>query len=181
VAPGTTVPINTVVAVIAGEGEAGRDGGARSDPRPVEFQIEGERPATVPTPAPPPPPAPPEKPRAEMTAEELRLTRSSPVVRKIAAEHQVDIRQVPGTGIGGRVTKQDILGALETRAAAPAPAALRPAPTDPARGLLRGAGAVARGRPRRGRPMSPIRARPPSTWCSRSAPRPTSPRSSRST
>jgi pyruvate dehydrogenase E2 component (dihydrolipoamide acetyltransferase) len=50
-----------------------------------------------------------------MTPEELRQTRSSPVVRKIAAEHNVDIRQIPGTGIAGRVTKQDILGHIETR------------------------------------------------------------------
>ena len=80
----------------------------------------------TPAPAPPSPPAAPEKPRSEMTVDELRQTRSSPVVRKIAAEHNVDIRQVPGTGIAGRVTKQDILGHLETRPAeqaAPAPAA----------------------------------------------------------
>jgi 2-oxoglutarate dehydrogenase E2 component (dihydrolipoamide succinyltransferase) len=51
-----------------------------------------------------------------MTVEELRQTRSSPVVRKIAAEHQVDISQVPGTGISGRVTKQDILTHIEGRA-----------------------------------------------------------------
>jgi 2-oxoglutarate dehydrogenase E2 component (dihydrolipoamide succinyltransferase) len=51
-----------------------------------------------------------------MTADELRLTRSSPVVRKIAAEHHVDIREIPGTGIGGRVTKQDILGHLGEQA-----------------------------------------------------------------
>jgi 2-oxoglutarate dehydrogenase E2 component (dihydrolipoamide succinyltransferase) len=140
VAPGTTVPIHTVVAVIAGEGEAvpaAEPAAAPAPPAPpapapthvpVEFQIEGERPAPVPPPAPAPPPAAPEKPRSEMTAEELRLTRSSPVVRKIAAEHQVDIRQVPGTGIGGRVTKQDILGALESRPAAPAPAVSAPGP-----------------------------------------------------
>ena len=63
-----------------------------------------------------------------MTAEELRLTRSSPVVRKIAAEHQVDIRAIPGTGIGGRVTKQDILGHIETRPDTPAPAEAAAAP-----------------------------------------------------
>jgi 2-oxoglutarate dehydrogenase E2 component (dihydrolipoamide succinyltransferase) len=59
-----------------------------------------------------------------MTVDELRQTRSSPVVRKIAAEHNVDIRQIPGTGIAGRVTKTDILGHIETRpaeAAAPEP------------------------------------------------------------
>jgi pyruvate dehydrogenase E2 component (dihydrolipoamide acetyltransferase) len=100
---------------------------------PVEYQIEGERPAAIPTGRPPEPPgaAPAEKPRSEMTAEELRLTRSSPVVRKIAAEHDVDIRQIPGTGIGGRVTKQDILGHIEQRASAPALQAA-PAPTAPA-------------------------------------------------
>jgi len=73
-----------------------------------------------------------------MTVEDLRHTRSSPVVRKIAAEHNVDITAIPGTGISGRVTKQDILGHLETKAApatAPAPAAPPPArpaaPTTP--------------------------------------------------
>jgi pyruvate dehydrogenase E2 component (dihydrolipoamide acetyltransferase) len=88
----------------------------------VAFQIEGE------TQAPARPSAPEvEKPRGEMTAEELRLTRSSPVVRKIAAEHQVDIRTVPGTGIGGRVTKQDILGHIETRPDSAAPTETAPA------------------------------------------------------
>jgi pyruvate dehydrogenase E2 component (dihydrolipoamide acetyltransferase) len=106
---------------------------------PVDYEIEGEAPppvspvppgadetqeippahASEPTPAPEPAPKPApevEKPRGEMTAEELRLTRSSPVVRKIAAEHHVDIREIPGTGIGGRVTKQDILGHIGSQA-----------------------------------------------------------------
>jgi 2-oxoglutarate dehydrogenase E2 component (dihydrolipoamide succinyltransferase) len=85
------------------------------------FQLEGEAPPAI-TPALPEQPhgrAPEERPRAEMSAEELRLTRSSPVVRKIAAEHHLDIREIPGTGIGGRVTKQDILGHIEGRPAAP--------------------------------------------------------------
>ena len=66
-----------------------------------------------------------------MTADELRQARSSPVVRRIAAEHQVDIGAVAGTGIGGRVTKDDILGHIEGRTApAPAPTpAARVAPT----------------------------------------------------
>ncbi len=68
-----------------------------------------------------------------MTVEELRQTRSSPVVRRIAAEHNVDIRDIPGTGISGRVTKQDILTHLESRppeSAVPttAPVAEAPAP-----------------------------------------------------
>jgi len=161
VAPGTTVPVNTVVAVVAAEGEAAEappapepappsppspppsEARLQAAPPPVEYQIEGERPAP-PAPAAPPPPAeptpppppareapPPETPRSEMTPDELRLTRSSPVVRKIAAEHHVDIRSIPGTGIGGRVTKQDILGHIEHSAppeATPPPAHQPPAP-----------------------------------------------------
>ena len=69
-----------------------------------------------------PAPAVAEKPRPETTVDELRRTRSSPVVRKIAAEHNVDIREIPGTGISGRVTKQDILGHIETRPSEPATA-----------------------------------------------------------
>ena len=48
--------------------------------------------------------------------EELRRQKSSPLVRRIAAEHNVDIRQINGTGISGRVTKNDILGYIETGA-----------------------------------------------------------------
>jgi 2-oxoglutarate dehydrogenase E2 component (dihydrolipoamide succinyltransferase) len=143
VAPGTTVAVNTVVGVIAAEGEApatappvaAEPPTAKVEPTlltahatvpapaapaapPVEYRIEGEAPPTA------LPPEAEDKPRSEMTADELRLTRSSPVVRKIAAEHQLDIREIPGTGIGGRVTKQDILGVIESKAApAGAPAA----------------------------------------------------------
>jgi 2-oxoglutarate dehydrogenase E2 component (dihydrolipoamide succinyltransferase) len=133
VAPGTTVPINTVVGVIAAERETQAPPIPQPappepavPPPPVVYHIEGER-----QPHGSPDAHNLEKPRAEMTAEELRLTRSSPVVRKIAAEHQVDIRGIPGTGIGGRVTKQDILGHIEGRpAAAPAPQTpAAPAPT----------------------------------------------------
>ncbi len=50
---------------------------------------------------------------ATKTAEELRLTRSSPVVRRLAAEHEVSLGEISGTGIGGRVTKKDILAFVE--------------------------------------------------------------------
>ncbi|HEV8043751.1 MAG TPA: dihydrolipoamide acetyltransferase family protein, partial [Rubrobacter sp.] len=50
-------------------------------------------------------------------AETLRLTRSSPVVRRLAAEHDVQIAEIPGTGTGGRVTKKDIEGYIEQRGA----------------------------------------------------------------
>src|ERR687894_2251558 len=53
-------------------------------------------------------------------AETLRLQRSSPVVRRLAEEHGVDISEISGTGIGGRVTKKDIESYIEEREAAPA-------------------------------------------------------------
>ena len=65
------------------------------------------------------------------TAEELRKTKSSPLVRKIAQEHGVDIAKLDGTGLSGRVTKNDILSFIESGAPAPARAAA-PAPAAPA-------------------------------------------------
>jgi 2-oxoisovalerate dehydrogenase E2 component (dihydrolipoyl transacylase) len=50
-------------------------------------------------------------------AETLRLTRSSPVVRRLAEEHGVEIAEIPGTGTGGRVTRKDIEGYIEKRGA----------------------------------------------------------------
>src|SRR5438045_4018290 len=118
VEPGATVPINTVVAII-GEGDVAAatpapptvtavPGSAPTGSCPARPPTPPSAPAAAPSPA-MPPPAPPapaaqtasataatEKPKAEMTPDELRQTRSSPVVRKIAAEHNVDIRQVPG-------------------------------------------------------------------------------------
>jgi 2-oxoglutarate dehydrogenase E2 component (dihydrolipoamide succinyltransferase) len=137
VPPGTTVPVSSVVGRIVEEGQ--EPASAPAPPVPAaDYRLEDERPtipvapivpeAPAPVPASPPPvaePAPLPTPSApaEMTADELRQARSSPVVRRIAAEHQVDIGAVPGTGIGGRVTKQDILAHIEReqKPAAPAP------------------------------------------------------------
>ncbi len=94
-----------------------------------------------------------------MTVDELRQTRSSPVVRRIAAEHNLDIREIPGTGIAGRVTKQDILGHIESRWEGPAPekAAASPPPTAAAAPPAPGAPSFARGARTQVVPMSPIR------------------------
>jgi pyruvate dehydrogenase E2 component (dihydrolipoamide acetyltransferase) len=54
--------------------------------------------------------------RAAQSAEELRRTRSSPLVRNIAREHGIDISQLEGTGMSGRVTKNDILSFIESGA-----------------------------------------------------------------
>jgi len=60
--------------------------------------------------------------------------KSSPLVRRIAKEHRVDLALVPGTGLGGRVTKDDILGYLNggPPPAAPKAAVQAPAPQQPA-------------------------------------------------
>jgi len=81
-----------------------------------------------------PPAGPPGDGGGERTVEELRRTRSSPLVRKIASEHNIDISRVEGTGASGRVTKNDILSFIEsggpaaTETAAPAPAMRDTAP-----------------------------------------------------
>jgi 2-oxoglutarate dehydrogenase E2 component (dihydrolipoamide succinyltransferase) len=66
---------------------------------------------------------------SDETAEERLRRKSTPVVRKIAAEHGVDLAAVEGTGHAGRVTKQDILSFIESGKAIQAPAApISPAP-----------------------------------------------------
>src|SRR6266545_1207124 len=112
---GQTVAVNSVVARIAGEGQAQ---------------------AAAPAPPPPSPQQPSnqatKQPEKVTTLEERRRTKSSPLVRKIAAENNVDISQIQGSGVSGRVTKNDILAAINVgpppSAAAAGPA---PAPTKP--------------------------------------------------
>jgi 2-oxoglutarate dehydrogenase E2 component (dihydrolipoamide succinyltransferase) len=53
----------------------------------------------------------------EKSAEELRRTKSSPLVRNIAKEHGIDLSRIPGSGMSGRVTKKDILSFIESGAA----------------------------------------------------------------
>ena len=65
--------------------------------------------------------------------------KSSPLVRRIAKEHNIDIGRIQGSGIGGRVTKQDILTFIDSGAAA-APIAARPAAEHPAVPVTRSVG-----------------------------------------
>ncbi len=115
VAAGATVEVGTVVAYID------PDGGAAAAPVPVPAAAE---PAAVPPASAavaPVAPQPAATTGVEDSAEERLRTRSTPVVRKIAEEHGIDIASVTGTGHAGRVTKQDILGFIETGAPTPAP------------------------------------------------------------
>jgi pyruvate dehydrogenase E2 component (dihydrolipoamide acetyltransferase) len=109
---GSTVSINTVVAVIGGA--AGKPAAAPSTP--------AAAPASVSAPAPQP---------VAASASETERLRSSPLVRKIAKDNNVDLAQIPGSGASGRITKADILGHLEQgpklTVAAPQPVA-KPAP-----------------------------------------------------
>jgi pyruvate dehydrogenase E2 component (dihydrolipoyllysine-residue acetyltransferase) len=133
---GETVPVNSVVAVIrqATEKEAEKPAGKATGvvTRPPE---PAPSPASAPAPAaPPPPPAvPAEKPAADAEAvEDVIRQRSSPLVRKIAKDHHIDISTIAGTGIAGRVTKRDILDVIaRSDASASAPAAPTAAPAAP--------------------------------------------------
>jgi 2-oxoglutarate dehydrogenase E2 component (dihydrolipoamide succinyltransferase) len=82
----------------------------------VEQAGRAQSPASAPTPAPPTASGAGGN-GGEQTAEELRRTRSSPLVRNIAREHGIDISRLEGTGASGRVTKNDILSFIESGAA----------------------------------------------------------------
>ncbi|HUO60894.1 MAG TPA: 2-oxoglutarate dehydrogenase, E2 component, dihydrolipoamide succinyltransferase [Candidatus Acidoferrales bacterium] len=120
---GTTVQVNSVVAVIGGAAGAAQ---AAPTPAPAPMAI-----AAASTQA----PAQVAAKQGVTAAEDELGVRSSPLVRKIAKENNVDLRQVPGTGAGGRVTKEDILAFLEKHpagAAQPAAVPVAPAVTQPA-------------------------------------------------
>jgi len=169
---GDTVEVNTVVAVLDGNGTAPSAPAAPAQEAKSAAPTPTPAPETKPAAPPDPTPAPrsevapvattsqpavsePEatdlraksatpavapSPSAESTAEELRRTKSSPLVRKIAQEHGVDISQLEGTGLSGRVTKNDILSFIESgssgvaqqKAAAPVTTPAAPAPSVPA-------------------------------------------------
>ena len=147
---GQTVPIQTVVAVIDGEGAAAAPSPAPAAAKPAvapppppaaEAPLHFEpTPRTAPPPPPAPAAAPPPPPPARGEDEKIR---SSPLVRRMAREHGIDLAQVAGTGAGGRISKRDIEAAIEHGAAAPAapsaaprPAAAAPSAPPPASGSL---------------------------------------------
>ncbi|NIP81108.1 MAG: hypothetical protein GWM90_18575, partial [Gemmatimonadetes bacterium] len=86
-------------------------------------------------------PAAPSGDGREETADERLRRRSTPLVRRIAAEHDVDLSDVEGSGRAGRVTKQDIMAYLERRGAEPE-AAPAEAPGKPAREAVPAGGAM---------------------------------------
>jgi pyruvate dehydrogenase E2 component (dihydrolipoamide acetyltransferase) len=165
VEPGSTVPINTVVGVIAPTPSPAQTPEApEASAHPTASPAPAVAPPASPDPAPhraqPALPRHPEQ-RVERSAEELRQTRSSPVVRRIASEHGVDIGQIKGTGVSGRVTKQDILGHIAI-GVSPVPGPVGPAspPPGPApAGESRPTPSLRPGERVEVVPMSPIRKR----------------------
>ena len=141
IAEGQTVPIQTVVAVIDGEGgaaaapsaapAAAKSAPAPPPPPPVEAPLHFEAPPRPAAPPPPPvaqPPAPAVAAPPPVRADDEKI-RSSPLVRRLARENNIDLATIAGTGAGGRISKNDILSAIEH---APAPAAARPSSPAPA-------------------------------------------------
>jgi len=136
-----TVEVNTVLAVIDGEGPAiatAESATATAGPPPGPLPLSPPPPTTSgPASASEPPPSPaetrpaPDGPRSETadSAESQNEVRSSPLVRRIAREHNVNLAQVQGTGLGGRISKKDVLAyvAQGQPAAGAAPAGETPA------------------------------------------------------
>jgi pyruvate dehydrogenase E2 component (dihydrolipoamide acetyltransferase) len=157
VTEGQTVAVQTVVATIeteAGAGAAVAPAAPAAAPpapaptpppqaaAPVSERASAPPPAPRPAPAAAPPRAAPEvmtaqRPLGEAgangaeSAEERLRRKSTPLVRKMAAEHNLDLSAIPGSGLAGRVTKNDVLSYLETGAPAAASPGAAPAPQAP--------------------------------------------------
>jgi pyruvate dehydrogenase E2 component (dihydrolipoyllysine-residue acetyltransferase) len=136
VAPGTKVPVGTVLATLKGEGEAGAS------------TSEAAAPPQAPS-APVVPPAPPVTPRHAPRRSTGRV-RISPAAARLALERGVDIGTLAGTGPGGAIRIADVEAAAEaaTRAAGPAPVPGTGEPATPAEAMRR-AIAAAMGRSKR--------------------------------
>jgi 2-oxoglutarate dehydrogenase E2 component (dihydrolipoamide succinyltransferase) len=122
VSEGETVEIGAVLARIGAEGAVAQP----TSPRPSAPPVAAETPRVEALP-PQALPVPPQAKAASAgvsnggngtsTIDELRRSKSSPLVRNIAKQHGIDITRIPGSGLSGRVTKQDIMSFIESGAA----------------------------------------------------------------
>jgi pyruvate dehydrogenase E2 component (dihydrolipoamide acetyltransferase) len=169
VAEDETVEVGAELAVIAQEGEATADAGAKDEPEQAEQKAEPEQAQqqAEPEPEPEPEPAPePERPAAQQQSSQQSSQQApswpppapqrqeqeqpqqapqqadsaagapsgdspyvTPLVRKLASEHDVDLSSIKGTGVGGRIRKQDVLEAARAKQAPPPQPAAAPAPS----------------------------------------------------
>ena len=125
VSEGTTVGVNTVVGTIAVDGESA----AKAKAAPATAPAQSSAPQAAPAPreekkaaAAAPASAPEASRTSAPPRDEDEEARSSPLVRKIAREHGISLSQISGTGLGGRITKQDIMGFIERQGGAGAAA-----------------------------------------------------------
>jgi 2-oxoglutarate dehydrogenase E2 component (dihydrolipoamide succinyltransferase) len=162
---GDTVPVGTVIAVVGAANAAAAPAPVASAPAPVAQPAPAPvAPAPAPAPVTQPAPAPAPAPAARPAAAVATATRTaiapnvsnkllSPVVRRLVADHGIDVNALVGTGPGGRITREDVLdfidrtgstpvapvpvvqaapapqvSATQTAPAAPAPVAPAPAP-----------------------------------------------------
>jgi len=139
---GQTVPIQTIVAVIDGAGSAAATAPAptpapaapeakpaEATPAPVAVAAKPTAPAPAPVPA-AAPPAPASQATPTVSAERIH---SSPLVRRMAKEHGIDLSTLEGSGAGGRITKQDMEAAIAASSGAAPAGAPAAAPTAAAR------------------------------------------------
>ena len=119
---GSSVPVGDPIGII---GAAGEEVAAEDDADEPAAEAESVPVAeTAPPPAEPIEPAPaPEPPQAEAQVLDAGEFRASPVARRIAQERGIDLSQVPGTGPGGRITREDVLSFEPPAAPEEAPAA----------------------------------------------------------
>ncbi len=131
VSEGTTVQVNTVVGTIAVDGEATSAPAKAAAAAPATEKAAAEKAAAEKAAtekkdekkeerkeaAAPASPAP--SPAQVQESGEEEEARSSPLVRKIAREHGINLSQISGTGLGGRISKQDIMSFIERQSSAP--------------------------------------------------------------
>jgi pyruvate dehydrogenase E2 component (dihydrolipoyllysine-residue acetyltransferase) len=137
IAEGQTVPIQTIVAVIDGAGSAAASAPAAAPAKaaPAPAPTPAAAKPVAPAPAPATPVSAPAAPPAASSSSSTERIHSSPLVRRLAKEHGVDLSAIEGTGAGGRITKEDIESVIAgqsapaaAQAAAPAAAARPPVP-----------------------------------------------------
>jgi pyruvate dehydrogenase E2 component (dihydrolipoamide acetyltransferase) len=113
---GETVPVDSVVGLIGAAGEtfaAGETVAGDATAAPAAAAPGLTAASAAPARSPYPSGNGPASARAPGSVEDLRRRKSSPVVRRIAHDHNISIESLSGSGIGGRVTKRDILGYID--------------------------------------------------------------------
>src|SRR5262245_7211778 len=114
---GETVAVNSVVATIGAASEVSQEEEVRSAPAPATPTLDSVVPHDVDAP-PAKPIIAPRKPNGRTGSKPIeddsRKQRSSPLVRRIARDNDVDISQIHGSGLGGRVTKNDVLEYIDS-------------------------------------------------------------------